>query len=174
MKTTLMEQYPDCFAFDHQTKKVFYSASELKDYLLERSVEELGNPASGVLLLPVPNFTGNSVMEVTHPEFLCLCPKTGLPDIATFKIHYLPAKHIMELKSFKLISTLFRNIGIFHENVTEFWLGLIAEEIGVKEVHVEGVFNARGGIGTTVHAHWAAEGQTGQIEAITRRTLRAA
>ena len=144
-----MEKYPESFAVAHLDEKAFSTSDQLHTYLTGKSREELGNK-SHLLLLPVPNFTQHCEIVVTHPEFLCLCPKTGLPDIAAFTIIYVPDKNVMELKSFKLFTTLFRNMGIFHENVTQFLGDVIWNEIRPKSLKIEGVFNARGGIGTTV------------------------
>ena len=58
------------------------------------------------------------IINISIPEFNCVCPKTGLPDFGTIKINYVPKKHIVELKSLKLYIVKFRNLGIFHEHVT--------------------------------------------------------
>ena len=84
------------------------------------------------------------------PEFTCICPKTGLPDFAIIKIEYSPDKYCVELKSFKLYTIFYRNIGIFHEHV----VNKILEDF-VKAVHphwakITAEFNPRGGIKTTV------------------------
>src|SRR5690606_12465043 len=42
-----------------------------------------------------------TTLEVSVPEFTCICPKTGLPDFATIVITYVPEKLCLELKSFK-------------------------------------------------------------------------
>lgn len=39
----------------------------------------------------------NTRVEIIHPEFTSLCPKTGLPDYGTIRIMYLPDKAIVEL-----------------------------------------------------------------------------
>ena len=57
-------------------------------------------------------------INISIPEFNAVCPKTGLPDFGTIYITYVPAKHIVELKSLKLYIVKFRNLGIFHEHVT--------------------------------------------------------
>ena len=57
-------------------------------------------------------------ININIPEFNCVCPKTGLPDFGTIEINYVPNKHIVELKSLKLYIVKFRNLGIFHEHVT--------------------------------------------------------
>ena len=57
-------------------------------------------------------------INISIPEFNAVCPKTGLPDFGTIYITYIPDKHIVELKSLKLYIVKFRNLGIFHEHVT--------------------------------------------------------
>ena len=51
------------------------------------------------------------------PEFTCICPKTGLPDFAFIRIEYAPDKYCVELKSLKMYTIFFRDIGIFHEHL---------------------------------------------------------
>ena len=58
------------------------------------------------------------LVKVSIPEFSCVCPRTGLPDFAVIDIHYIPDKHIVELKSLKLYIVSFRSLGIFHEHLT--------------------------------------------------------
>ena len=57
-------------------------------------------------------------ISISVPEFNCVCPKTGLPDFANIQIRYIPNKSIVELKSLKLYMVKFRNVGIYHEYVT--------------------------------------------------------
>ncbi|MGC9022217.1 MAG: preQ(1) synthase, partial [Dissulfurimicrobium sp.] len=42
------------------------------------------------------------IIEISFPEFTCLCPRSGYPDFATIKIQYIPNDFIVELKSLKL------------------------------------------------------------------------
>ena len=58
------------------------------------------------------------VARFTAPEFTTLCPITGQPDFAHFVIDYVPAKWLLESKSFKLYFGSFRNVGAFHEDCT--------------------------------------------------------
>lgn len=88
------------------------------------------------------------------PEFTCICPKTGLPDFADFKIEYSPDKYCIELKSFKLYTIAFRNVGIFHEHVTNRILDDLVAAAKPKWAKITGIFNARGGIQTTVVAEY--------------------
>ena len=84
------------------------------------------------------------------PEFTCICPKTGLPDFATLTLTYLPGKVCIELKSFKEYLLAYRNKGIFHENVVNKVVEDIVNAIRPRRLKLEGKFNARGGIQTTV------------------------
>ncbi|MCX8060591.1 MAG: NADPH-dependent 7-cyano-7-deazaguanine reductase QueF, partial [Aquificaceae bacterium] len=36
----------------------------------------------------------NYMIEITFPEFSCLCPRSGYPDYATIRIRYLSLIHI--------------------------------------------------------------------------------
>ena len=38
-------------------------------------------------------------INISIPEFNCLCPRTGLPDFATIIIYYIPDNSLVELKS---------------------------------------------------------------------------
>ena len=85
-------------------------------------------------------------------EFTCICPKTGLPDFAKIKIEYIPNKVCIELKSFKLYLNFYRNLGIFHEHVTNRILDDFVAACKPRFVRIEGQFNIRGGIQTTISA----------------------
>jgi len=84
------------------------------------------------------------------PEFTCICPKTGLPDFAQLKIEYSPGKYCIELKSFKMYTIFYRNLGIFHEHVINKILEDFVQACSPRWVKIVGVFNPRGGITTTV------------------------
>ena len=88
------------------------------------------------------------VLEI--PEFTCICPKTGLPDFATIRIEYSPHKYCIELKSFKLYTIFYRNIGIFHEHAVNKILEDFVKACKPHRAKITGEFNPRGGITTTV------------------------
>ena len=73
----------------------------------------------------VPNDYGNRdyTIEVSVPEFNCVCPRTGLPDFGTIYITYIPDKLIVELKSLKLYM-LSLEIWAYSTNMlqTEYWM----------------------------------------------------
>ena len=92
-------------------------------------------------------------INVTIPEFNCVCPKTGLPDFGTLYIEYVPNQYIVELKSLKLYIVKFRNIGIFHEHVTNYILDDFKKVCNPKKIEITGDFNPRGGIKTIVKSN---------------------
>ncbi|MCX5706382.1 MAG: preQ(1) synthase [Candidatus Omnitrophica bacterium] len=90
------------------------------------------------------------VISLDVPEFTCICPKTGLPDFANIKIEYSPDRYCIELKSFKMYSIFFRNIGIFHEHLTNRMLEDFVAASKPRWAKIVAEFNPRGGIKTTV------------------------
>jgi 7-cyano-7-deazaguanine reductase len=88
------------------------------------------------------------------PEFTCLCPLTGQPDFATFRIRYIPDRLCVELKSLKLYLWSYRNEGAFHEAVTNQILDDLVSAVKPRSATVEGNFNVRGGISTVVKASY--------------------
>ena len=94
------------------------------------------------------------IINISIPEFNCVCPRTGLPDFANIKIQYVPDKYIVELKSLKLYAVKFRNVGIFHEHVTNKILDDFVKIAQPKKINIVGDFYPRGGIKTSVQADW--------------------
>ena len=90
---------------------------------------------------------------ISIPEFNCVCPKTGLPDFGCIYINYIPNKHIVELKSLKLYIVKYRNVGIFHEEVTNKILDDFKRASLPHSINVRGDFHQRGGIKTEVDCH---------------------
>ena len=94
-------------------------------------------------------------IEIDHPEFTSICPKTGLPDFCTLTIEYEPAESCLELKALKLYLNGYRNVGIFQENSVNRILRDIVTATEPVWCEVRGEFTARGGLSTTVTAGWA-------------------
>ena len=93
-------------------------------------------------------------MEIDIPEFTSVCPKTGLPDFGTIWIRYEPKNDCFELKSLKEYINEYRNLGIFQENVVNRILEDVVKATRPVWCEVRGEFRPRGGLGTTVVAHW--------------------
>ena len=95
------------------------------------------------------------LVKISIPEFTCVCPRTGQPDFATIEINYIPNALIVELKSLKLYLQGFRNMGVFHEMVTNKIIDDFRLACKPRKIDVVGRFNPRGGISTVVEAHWS-------------------
>ena len=115
-------------------------------------------PSTVLETFPNPEPERDYVIEFTCPEFTCLCPRTGQPDFATFKITYVPDKTCVELKSLKLYLWSFRQEGHFHEAVTNRILDDLVAATGPRRMKVVGDFNVRGGIHTVVTAEYERQG----------------
>lgn len=94
------------------------------------------------------------IVHLETDEFTCICPKTGLPDFAAVYIDYRPDRWCIELKSFKLYLHAFRNVGIFHEHVTNRILDDFIRSSKPHWAKVRMEFNLRGGIKTTVEREY--------------------
>jgi 7-cyano-7-deazaguanine reductase len=115
---------------------------------LQEGLRRLKTPEIEVWENKYPDRLYTICLEV--PEFTCICPKTGLPDFAVLSIEYSPRRYCVELKSFKLYTIFYRNIGIFHEHVINKILDDFVRASRPRWARIKGVFNPRGGITTTV------------------------
>lgn len=84
------------------------------------------------------------------PEFTCVCPKTGQPDFATLLIRYVPDEKCVELKSLKLYLWSFRDVGAFHEAVSNQILDDLVRATAPRKMKLEADFKVRGGIHTRI------------------------
>ena len=94
-------------------------------------------------------------IEIAMPEFTSICPKTGLPDHGTVTLRYVPDRHCLELKSLKMYTVAYRNIGIFQENVVNRFLRDVVKAAQPISATVVGEFAARGGIPTKITANYS-------------------
>lgn len=108
-------------------------------------------------VFPNPKPEREYEIELVCPEFTCLCPVTGQPDFATIEIRYVPADLCVELKSLKLYLWSFRDRGAYHEAVINQILDELVERTAPRSMEVEGEFNVRGGITTTVLARFESD-----------------
>src|SRR5580700_8278678 len=91
-------------------------------------------------------------IEIEMPEFTSFCPKTGLPDHGVLILRYSPGKFCLELKSLKMYTLAYRNLGIFQENVVNRMLADVVRAARPIRATVEGDFAPRGGISTRIVA----------------------
>ncbi len=90
------------------------------------------------------------LIEISFPEFTCLCPRSGYPDFATIKINYIPEKKIVELKSLKLYLNSYRNMYISHEAATNKIYDDLKNTLNPRFIEVIGDFNPRGNVKTII------------------------
>ncbi len=117
-------------------KKVKYGTSEIE----KARLEAWENPS------PERDY----VVEITYPEFTCLCPRSGYPDFASIRIEYTPDESIVELKSLKLYLNSFRTVSISHEATANRIFTDLEALLKPRKLEVTGDFNVRGNVKTIV------------------------
>ena len=118
-------------------------------------------PSKELVTFPNPNPDRDYTIEISTPEFTCLCPMTGQPDFADITLRYVPDELCLELKALKLYFWSYRDEGAFHEAVTNRILDDVVAAIQPREAEVIGKFNVRGGLYTTVTATYRQPGRDG-------------
>lgn len=116
--------------------------TEYPDHPDKARLDTFANPAPG----------RSYQISLDCPEFTTLCPITGQPDFAHIVINYIPKEKCVESKALKLYLFSFRNIGSFHEAVTNKILDDLVKATEPQWMEVLGNFNMRGGIGIKIHA----------------------
>lgn len=101
-----------------------------------------------------PNHFPGYEITIRFPEYTSVCPKTGLPDYGAITIRYQPNRVCLELKALKMYLLAYRNLGIFYENAVNRMLRDIVGAVHPSRCRVTGEFTPRGGLTTTVEAHW--------------------
>lgn len=94
-------------------------------------------------------------IEIVMPEFTSVCPKTGLPDHGELTLRYVPDQLCLELKSLKMYTLAYRNLGIFQENVVNRILEDVVKACRPVSASVSGEFTPRGGVFTRITASWS-------------------
>jgi 7-cyano-7-deazaguanine reductase len=115
-----------------------------------RQLDVFANPSPG----------RDYVIQFVIPEFTCNCPLTGQPDFAHFTIDMVADELCIELKSLKLYFWSYRDVGAFHEQVTNTIVDDIVAASRPRFVRIVARWNVRGGITTTVVAEHRKEGWT--------------
>ncbi|MFQ5893404.1 MAG: preQ(1) synthase [Nitrospinota bacterium] len=114
-------------------------------------------PTTELETFPNPAAERDYEIAFDCPEFTCLCPLTGQPDFATIRIRYVPDERCVELKSLKLYLWSYRDVGTFHEAVTNRILDDLVGAVEPRRMTVVGDFYVRGGIKTTVTATYGSD-----------------
>ncbi len=103
---------------------------------------------------PNPSPERDYTIEISFPEFTCLCPRSGYPDFAVIHISYVPGEYIVELKSLKLYLNSFRDRHISHEESVNVIFAELLRVLSPKRLSVVGDFNPRGNVHTVVRVEW--------------------
>jgi 7-cyano-7-deazaguanine reductase len=111
-----------------------------KEAVEEARLEVWPNPAPG----------RDYTIEISYPEFTCLCPRSGYPDFATIRLVYTPDKKIVELRSLKLYLNSFRDKAVSHEEATNRIFDELKKLLEPRKMEVVGEFNPRGNVETVV------------------------
>ena len=90
------------------------------------------------------------IIKMDIPEFTCICPLTSQPDFAEFYLEYVPDKLCVELKSLKLYMGSYRDIGAFHEDVTNQIFNDLHAITKPRYMKLNAHWKVRGGITTRV------------------------
>ncbi|GAB4387845.1 MAG: preQ(1) synthase [Thermodesulfovibrionales bacterium] len=89
-------------------------------------------------------------IDISFPEFTCLCPRSGYPDFATIRISYVPDGKIVELKALKLYLNSFRDLRVSHEEAVNVIYAELEKRLKPRRLEVTGDFNPRGNVKTVV------------------------
>ena len=108
-----------------------------------------------------PNQFPDYEIEIVMPEFTSVCPKTGQPDFGTLTLRYVPDKLCLELKSLKLYTLAYRNLGIFYENVVNRFLQDIVKATKPVSATLVGDFTPRGGLHSRITARYTGKADRG-------------
>jgi 7-cyano-7-deazaguanine reductase len=126
----------------------------------QQGLDIQSTPREAMELYPLDTFAyefpGKEIrVKFEIPEFTCICPFSDFPDFATIRLEYVPHKRCVELKSLKLYINSFRAVKIFHEHVINLILEDFVKACDPLSVEIEGDFNVRGNIKTTVRASYS-------------------
>jgi len=92
----------------------------------------------------------NYTINISLPEFSCLCPRSGYPDFATIEISYVPDALVVELKAIKLYINSFRDRHISHEDSANEIFDLLYEKLSPRKMKLKADFNPRGNVHTII------------------------
>jgi 7-cyano-7-deazaguanine reductase len=122
-----------------------------RQYTDEHASAGVHAPMPEIETWPNQYSTGYEI-EIEMPEFTSVCPRTGLPDHGVLTLRYVPDKLCLELKSLKMYTLEYRNLGIFQENVVNRMLADVVKAARPISATLIGEFTPRGGVYTKITA----------------------
>lgn len=118
-------------------------------------VEDARSIDTGVLETFPYEYPGKDVViEIDTDEFTAVCPYSGLPDFAVIRVHYVPRRSILELRSFKYYLLSYRNVGIYQEHAVNRILRDLVKCCKPKWMKVIADYRIRGGVHTVASVEW--------------------
>ena len=120
---------------------------------LDRRFEarSVGAVDSGCLLTFDYEYPGQDAeVRIDTSEFTAVCPWTGLPDLGTLTLTYVPDRTCIELKSLKYYLLSYAGVGIVQEHAANRLLEDLVDACGPLRLTVVLDYNVRGGLHTTV------------------------
>ena len=140
------------------------AADELVAPARERPVPSVppSAPSRELDVFPNPARERDYLIRFVIPEFTCNCPLTGQPDFAHFTIEMVADKLCVELKSLKMYFWSYRNVGAFHEKVTNDIVDDIVRATDPRYIRITAKWNVRGGIYTNIVAEQRQKGWKSQ------------
>ena len=93
-------------------------------------------------------------VAIDTDEFTAVCPWTGLPDLGTLTITYVPGRSCIELKSLKYYLMSYRNVGIVQEHAANRILNDLVASCEPIRMTVTLDYKVRGGLHTSVTARY--------------------
>ena len=91
-------------------------------------------------------------IDIDTDEYTSVCPWSGLPDFGRVTVRYLPARRILELRSFKLYLMSYRNVGIYQEHAINRMLHDLAACVRPQWMELTLEYKVRGGVHTVCKA----------------------
>lgn len=102
-------------------------------------------------LTPIPYVGGiEQVVSYTYPELTARCPVTGIQDLYTVVIKFVPNECVPELKSLKMYFMAFRDLPISHEHLMAKIYNEFNMDVRPKRLEVCLDVAVRGGIHTEI------------------------
>jgi|SRR5262245_5395482 len=140
-------------------RKLHKKLPPLREVTPETGLKIRSTPREEMNLYPLDTFAyeypGRRIkIDFTTTEFTAICPFSDFPDFATLHIRYVPNHRCIELKSLKLYINSFRDVKIFHEHVVNRILEDFVAACDPLEFRIEGDFNLRGNIKTSIRASY--------------------
>lgn len=128
-----------------------FAASEKPAITIADTRDQVGAEAKRALLQTFDFVsTYPQLIHIHTTEFSAVCPGTGLPDLGTLDIYYVPDRRAVELKALKYYLFAYRNDGIFQEPVTDLIFDHLWQAMAPRWLKVVMKYNIRGGFDTVV------------------------